>query len=486
MSSVTFIQAIRAHSALKPILQGNEYGNRYLRPATIQEIHPISKCFQRIQCSSIHYVGGSVYENVFDKISINTTDHIFSKPNSRSNREWFLDVEKIKSVAHPAPFGKGSETVLDTNVRKAFEIKGGDLTVDYGEGFDKIQKELQKLAPEGKVLVPKLYKLQMYEVGGHFKRHRDTVHSTNHYGTLIVGLPTNEGYEGGEFVLYPPDREPVTIDLQVDHWQRRYAVFLTDLEHEVNEVTEGVRVVLQFDLYLEPASPTEGDKEHAPHAHEDDSDYDSDDPYSDRSHFEKDHVKLREPDSTDQNLAKTDLLPLLDDFHQQHPGDNICFLLTHRYPLAITADNLRAADKVLFDMLVAPYEVELGLAINRIGDWGWDSPRGDRFHGQEQVFVMDFERQMRMRKFIETGEEPPRNNGRDPTEIDEGNETDDEASEDGQSGPRTHLFFGSTAKWMKTHHEDYIEFTGNEAAAGQYVYASIVLGLGPRRAQVEK
>lgn len=44
-----------------------------------------------------------------------------------------------------------------------------------------------------------LYKLRLYEEGGHFKKHRDTEKEPGMFGTLVIQLPSF--YQGGELIV---------------------------------------------------------------------------------------------------------------------------------------------------------------------------------------------------------------------------------------------------------------------------------------------
>ncbi|KAE9409280.1 hypothetical protein BT96DRAFT_795100, partial [Gymnopus androsaceus JB14] len=95
----------------------------------------------------------------------------------------------------------------------------------------------------------KLHKLAVYQQGGHFGWHKDTTHSDNHHGTVLVSL--NTSWKGGELCLRHRgveimfdmvNSDPEGVALQV-------VAFYTDVEHKVNVVTEGLRIILQYDVY---------------------------------------------------------------------------------------------------------------------------------------------------------------------------------------------------------------------------------------------
>ena len=163
-----------------------------------------------------------------------------------------VDVMLEKSI--PSPFGKGSETVLDPLYRSGREIHGKEIGLNYTEYFlREALEDTKKIMFPGRKVGAKLYKLAIYEVGGHFDWHMDSTHSDKHHATLLVAL--NTSWEGGDLVLrrngiethvdLRPQKRPDSdlIDLQS-------IVFFTDTEHRVEPVKAGIRIVLQFDVEL--------------------------------------------------------------------------------------------------------------------------------------------------------------------------------------------------------------------------------------------
>ena len=83
----------------------------------------------------------------------------------------------VKQVCEVAPHGKGLETVIDMDVRRAFQIDSTKVTLS-----DELRKVVDDMVGEcmdsmgvhGKVEAV-LYKLLFYEKEGHFDWHRDTV-----------------------------------------------------------------------------------------------------------------------------------------------------------------------------------------------------------------------------------------------------------------------------------------------------------------------
>lgn len=111
--------------------------------------------------------------------------------------------KQIIEVCHKAPFGKGSETIINENVRKTWELNPDDFELlnrlwpDIVEGLlDTVAKELG-CDPDVSVSA-NLYKLLLYEEGAHFKPHKDTEKEPGMFATLVICLPSE--YEGGNVV----------------------------------------------------------------------------------------------------------------------------------------------------------------------------------------------------------------------------------------------------------------------------------------------
>jgi hypothetical protein len=137
------------------------------------------------------------------------------------------DTKKILASCSPSSFGKGSETVYDESVRKGKEIKAEMLSLGDSKSIkqswkskryvkesvftpminvinDKILKKLPTdfLGKSSEIDV-QFYKLAIYESGGHFHKHRDTVHSPDHKATLLIEVKSE--HEGGDFIIEKND-----------------------------------------------------------------------------------------------------------------------------------------------------------------------------------------------------------------------------------------------------------------------------------------
>jgi len=158
----------------------------------------------------------------------------------------------IIGEARQAPFGKGSETVTDTNVRSAWEIDADQLTFN-NKGWTKFLKKIVNNVKEGlginedQEVAASLYKLLIYEEGDFFLPHKDSEKEEGMFATLIVSLPSN--HTGGELMVRFDGKEEI-IDFapSASNYKIPYAAFYADCEHEVKPVTSGYRVNLVYNL----------------------------------------------------------------------------------------------------------------------------------------------------------------------------------------------------------------------------------------------
>eukprot|EP00743_Colponemidia_sp_Colp-15_P011022 GILK01012231.1.p1 GENE.GILK01012231.1~~GILK01012231.1.p1 ORF type:complete len:461 (+),score=65.80 GILK01012231.1:678-2060(+) len=150
--------------------------------------------------------------------------------------------------SRPSSFGRGDQTVMDESVRKGREIPAADLVVPAIEA--KVLCEIQTHLFPGKMVKAVLHKMTLYTEGGHFQYHRDTCYSPDHQGTLLYVLGSE--HEGGELKLKNrfEDKEE-TCDFG-DGW----IAFYTDVPHQLEPVTSGVRIALQYNLFIEDAEHT--------------------------------------------------------------------------------------------------------------------------------------------------------------------------------------------------------------------------------------
>ena len=91
-----------------------------------------------------------------------------------------------------------------------------------------------------------LYKMLLYEKGGHFKTHKDTEKEPGMFGSLLVQLP--QEHEGGALVVSHGGQSKRFEFSKESGDKAFFSAFYADCEHMLEPVTEGLRLVLAFNL----------------------------------------------------------------------------------------------------------------------------------------------------------------------------------------------------------------------------------------------
>ena len=158
----------------------------------------------------------------------------------------------IVDIATLAPFGKGSKTVIDLDVRKAWQVDPEMVTIREqwkAKSLPRLVTEVCKAlgVDDDRLKVEAhFYKLLLYEAGGHFKKHQDTEKEQGMFGSLLIQLPAE--YEGGDLVV-AHNRKQIRIACADDSANRCcYSAFYSDCEHTLEPVKAGLRLVLAFNL----------------------------------------------------------------------------------------------------------------------------------------------------------------------------------------------------------------------------------------------
>ena len=165
-----------------------------------------------------------------------------------------IRVEQIKDLvkmAHKAPFGKGSKTIIDANVRSVWEIDADKISF-LNPGWQLLIATLIKkvkagLGIEKTEVTASLYKLLIYENGDFFVAHKDSEKEKGMFGTLIIGLPSK--HTGGALcVRFGSKEETIGFEEAVNQYQIPFAAFYADCEHEIEKITSGYRICLAYNL----------------------------------------------------------------------------------------------------------------------------------------------------------------------------------------------------------------------------------------------
>ena len=98
-----------------------------------------------------------------------------------------------------------------------------------------------------------LYKVLLYEQGGHFKPHKDTVKEEGMFGTLVLQLPSE--FKGSNSIV-SHQGQTKEFELSADCDSKfRYMAFYGDCEHEILPVEEGWRFCLVYNLVVTKPNP---------------------------------------------------------------------------------------------------------------------------------------------------------------------------------------------------------------------------------------
>jgi len=162
-------------------------------------------------------------------------------------------IAAIVQRAERAPYGKGEDTIVDTSVRKVWQVAPGKVRIggkSWPANFETILSKVRAgLGCDDASVTAELYKLLVYDPGGFFLAHRDTEKTAGMFGTLVVTLPSTN--RGGALRIRHAGRE-VTLDTNAaDPSELSYAAFYADCEHEVLPVHKGNRVSLVYNLIQE-------------------------------------------------------------------------------------------------------------------------------------------------------------------------------------------------------------------------------------------
>ena len=160
-----------------------------------------------------------------------------------------VQAEQLIAVAEQAPYGRGEETLIDTSVRRTWQIDAARVRIGGRHWTRDLEAIVQQTA-EGlgvtQPVVAELYKLLVYDQGSFFVSHRDTEKAPGMFATLIIVLPSH--YTGGELRVRHRNRE-VRLDLCcAEPSEVAFAAFYADCVHEILPITSGCRLTLVYNL----------------------------------------------------------------------------------------------------------------------------------------------------------------------------------------------------------------------------------------------
>ncbi|KAA1473715.1 hypothetical protein DENSPDRAFT_288983 [Dentipellis sp. KUC8613] len=163
-----------------------------------------------------------------------------------------LDAGAIKVRASRAPFGKGSQTLVDPTVRDTWEIDGNLVTMvnpSWNRFLEQSVSEVcESLGVNISISAPRaeLYKLLLYEKGSNFKAHVDSEKANGMFATIVIVLPS--AFTGGAAHL-SHNGVPAVYDIAPSSQTcTTVLAWYTDVVHEIKPITSGYRLALSYNL----------------------------------------------------------------------------------------------------------------------------------------------------------------------------------------------------------------------------------------------
>ena len=221
-----------------------------------------------------------------------------------------------------APYGKGTQTLVDRQVRNTFELDPNKFRL--GQEWNSAVARAAQLAAEqlglpAEQIEARLYKLLVYEKGGFFLPHRDSEKHDGMVASLIVVLANP--FEGGALVVrHGNAKQTLPFEQAAQGKLPCYAAFYADCEHEVERVTHGVRLCLAYNLVVKP--------------------------------------KRKQPSAAGKPSAPADMLAeSIQSWVATQPAKPLVFALEHHYTQrGLSLDLLKGADRQLAELIVPAAE----------------------------------------------------------------------------------------------------------------------------------
>ncbi|EQC25455.1 hypothetical protein SDRG_16674, partial [Saprolegnia diclina VS20] len=155
----------------------------------------------------------------------------------------------LKAACSISPFGRGHDTVIDTNVRRSVEAPADKvhLSPAWTAAVNQLAIDACEKLGLSFAVDAHLYKLLLYEAGDFFLEHQDTEKEPGMFGTLLVQLPAE--HTGGHLdVRHRGQTKRFGLDGPASADALHYCAFFADVHHAVAPLTSGHRLVLTYNL----------------------------------------------------------------------------------------------------------------------------------------------------------------------------------------------------------------------------------------------
>ncbi|KAJ3532052.1 hypothetical protein NMY22_g7900 [Coprinellus aureogranulatus] len=169
--------------------------------------------------------------------------------------------KSIISRAAQAPFGKGTKTIIDTDVRDTWEIEPSSISFANPKWDEYVEHLASQTVWTALGIAPfttkprcELHKLLLYQTGSHFLPHQDTLKSDGMFATIIIVLPS--AFQGGEVHVSHAGETKILDVSRNSAFNTTVLAWYTDVMHEVKPVTSGFRLALSYNLiHTSPNAP---------------------------------------------------------------------------------------------------------------------------------------------------------------------------------------------------------------------------------------
>ena len=162
---------------------------------------------------------------------------------------------RLIAVARPAMFGRGEQTLTDTEVRDTWELTPDQIRLDGSGWTALLDRALEHFRdelglPPTARLRAEPHSMLVYGKGQFFLPHQDSEKDDAMVGTLVVSLPST--HTGGELVI---DHAGESTTYRASKEELTFVAFYADCRHQVTPVRSGYRVTLTFNLLASTEAP---------------------------------------------------------------------------------------------------------------------------------------------------------------------------------------------------------------------------------------
>ncbi len=152
------------------------------------------------------------------------------------------DAKRLIAAGTHAPYGRGEETIVDTKIRRVWQIDPAKIKFRNAEWDAHIASIVESVKHDFSItekVTPSLYKLLIYNKGSFFAPHRDSEKTPGMFATLVVCLPSRHE-DGTLIVKHGGQTKNIDFGGPDSEFKTQYAAFYADCQHEITPVHRGL------------------------------------------------------------------------------------------------------------------------------------------------------------------------------------------------------------------------------------------------------